>query len=708
VARAAAPIAELGPSPRPDITIYLQSLGRYLDQRPELGVFDAIVAFLTQSRPLDLEAALMTEDYGRYVLMHGPRNVFEASEMEGCDLSSTDEAWRDPAEVARGFRRALILGHPPDMKPLDDVAKLPGCAKEPGNGHVAQLRQFARTIEGQLRVGDAIRRFAVPGLLAASVIDLARSGNKVELDRQLRETVRFALAQLVAHASMVRLDAQGGSISASEVLGPKEILGSCEFQTMMVMEQRPLTVQDPANPTCTALDGTRTSLGKVATKLAPEAPVTMVDALDLFASVVQANRPGPTAAGANDDYMHLLGALLTAQRATFKKAVEAPIARLTTSPIDAQARAAIQTAAAQFSASGAIPAADLASAPMVDERQFAQLLTMSDTARTALLNKVAGLTKSQLRLKKLLGNPALKTTNTILPIPNRVIIEAPATREARVTAFFTAARGILDAIDPNVQASAKQAGIDVDLLVKGIEAAAGEREAVARKLLLQGATAFLIAQVGHYTEKMVGAGAQQCIGEPTNGAWIWITDKLGRACAAKVLIDGAYKPIAEFIWADDLTFTADSAAALADKGYRSLIASPVLQHTMLIFNVGLGATVVSGKRGAEAAAHPEEEGFVALTLLDKLGIAVTKYRSPRNEFEAGFFVGGFLDALARTAVDNKDKFWLGGVTCGWTKMWGVDLGLQFHVGGAFPFTFNTEPRFAVGASLAVPFTYVFD
>ena len=714
IARALASLAGRDPIRRPDLQIYLGSLAEFLDRHPEGGLFDAAHAFVTSVRSLHLEKTLLNRDFSQYLLLAQGAGSFTPA-LRACGGQEDALAgWQgdEAKDLALRYREDLVLGRAPDLSPIlallrVDEARCPGAADR---AKVAQLKSFARTLKAQLDVASALQRYATVGLLAAAALDFARSGNAVELDGHVRRTILFGLAQVIAQAQMTRMlqaeRAGGPEVTAISAVRAHHVLRSCELQGLAVLEQLPGVVDSPGTLRCVPLAGgaPQPLPGSVAADLGEVARQDVTSALDGFASVVQRERAG--------DYDRVLGALLTAQSAKLVARLRAPLAAIQVSPADPGARAALQSAALELAKDAGLKAESVAAAPRVDERQFGPLLAMTDGERRDLRAvPAARRTQGQRRLAAALEDPALASARTLLglPVPHRVATKAAAnTRAERVALFFAGARKVLDSVAPDLQASAREAGLDVDLIVKGVTAGAGEQEALSRKLLLDAAAGFLVQQVGVFTDRLVGAAAGGCAAERERAQWHFIWDGLAGPCVVKLLIDGAYRPIAEFIWADDFRFTADSAASLADKGYRSLVASPALGHTMLLLNVGLGASFVSARSGPGAGPDPARKEFVALTLLDKLGFAVARYRSPSSQFEVGPFVGGFLDALARTASDAADRYWVGGATAGWSRMWGLDLGLQVHGGWAFPFTFHSDPRPTVGVTLVVPFSYAFE
>ena len=179
---------------------------------------------------------------------------------------------------------------------------------------------------------------------------------------------------------------------------------------------------------------------------------------------------------------------------------------------------------------------------------------------------------------------------------------------------------------------------------------------------------------------------------------------LGAACAVRLLLQAAYRPIADWYFQQGPNSTTES--TVATTVYRNLLDSPALDMTPIIFNVGLGATLVAGPSDAWG-----NNGYAAMTLLDKIGLAVYKYNWKDFRFETGPFAGGFLDALIRTASGDgtAQRYWLLGYTAGFPRMWSTDLGLELHVAAAMPFALTDASHygFAVGGALVVPFNFVF-
>jgi hypothetical protein len=726
IARALADLASTAPVRRPDLQIYLRALGDFLDRHPETGLFDAAYAFVSSVRPLHLERSLIDRVYDRYELFVAPRIGMFADALDRCDKQhALIEKWKVIAPLRERFREDILLSRPPDLEPLEQLisADERRCGDSRDRQMLTELKSAARTLKGQLEVTSSLQRLGVPALLAASAIEFARTGNQVALDSAIRRTVAFGLAQAVAHAQMKQLRdrEQAGliEITALTTIRARDVLRSCAFQTLSILEQIPIVVDSATPPRCGTLKGgapqslaatgTFTDLGAV-----PDDEI--VEVLDSFAFLVMREREQLLAPGQPSDYHLVLGALLTTHRDKLLAAIKGPLVALRVSPADGAARAEIAKAALTLARdSNALQG--LTSPPaQVFEDQFGSLLLMTATERDRILNKPDSLRqRTEARVAAALGQEvvrkAVDSEHPPLEVPalHRVVPRSvAATREERTAKFFLLARSVLEDAIPDFEAETTQSGVTLGLIVKGVTAGAGEQPAITRKVLLEGAADFLVHQVDLFTERLVSGSGRDCKTRDVNGKWRYLWDGVESACAAKALIDGAYKPIAEYAWSEDFAFTADSAGALADKTYRSLIASPALTDTMLILNVGLGANFVVGRDWFHRDPDPAESGFVALTLLDKIGLALARYESPSTRFEAGVFAGGFLDALVRVAAGSSDRYWLAGLTAGWTRVRGVDLGCQLHAGFALPFGFDTHPRPALGLSVVVPLSFVFE
>ncbi|HEX8112871.1 MAG TPA: hypothetical protein VF516_34305 [Kofleriaceae bacterium] len=175
---------------------------------------------------------------------------------------------------------------------------------------------------------------------------------------------------------------------------------------------------------------------------------------------------------------------------------------------------------------------------------------------------------------------------------------------------------------------------------------------------------------------------------------------LGAKCAVTVLIEAAYYPIADMIW--DGGIDASKASQIAESAYRSVLQSKLLAGSPILVNVGLGANAIWGADSVWG-----KDGYKALTVVDKFGLVFYRRQFSKETFEIGPFVGGFLDALVRTVNGSNRFFWLAGVTAGFPRIRGYNLGIELHAAYALPFAFESrnDVGYALGGVLVIPWDY---
>jgi hypothetical protein len=241
---------------------------------------------------------------------------------------------------------------------------------------------------------------------------------------------------------------------------------------------------------------------------------------------------------------------------------------------------------------------------------------------------------------------------------------------------------------------------DTAVVERALEAYVAADPGTGRRIMIRMGVDLLAAHVDTFVGSITGADEDACVRDyKTTVLW----SPLALGCSAHMLIVSAYRPIADYYWG---TGTGASREQVTSTVYRELLDSPILDHTPIILNLGVGGTWITGR------SDWGRDGYAALTVLDKVGLAVVKVNGTRSRFETGLFVGGFLDALVRTAADvgKQERYWLAGATVGWPRIRGVNIGLEAHVGAAMPFQFGGQARygFAMGAAVVVPFTWVFE
>jgi hypothetical protein len=254
------------------------------------------------------------------------------------------------------------------------------------------------------------------------------------------------------------------------------------------------------------------------------------------------------------------------------------------------------------------------------------------------------------------------------------------------------------AASPNLQVALSTAHIDA--LAQALSQLQAGDVTAARKALLRLGIDELVEQVDVMSTEFLGVSEASCA---TTVRERWITG-MSSGCAAHLLIRSAYHPIADYYWEHGIS--EKDVPAVAQGVYRELLSTPYLDYTPLILNLGLGATYISGNANAFGT-----HGYGALTVLDKFGLAIYKYSGPVNRFEAGFFAGGFLDALVRTLANEgkSERYWLLGAAAGWPRLFKLDLGFEAHFGAAMPFDLTSNHYgFATGGAFVIPFNYLFD
>lgn len=218
-----------------------------------------------------------------------------------------------------------------------------------------------------------------------------------------------------------------------------------------------------------------------------------------------------------------------------------------------------------------------------------------------------------------------------------------------------------------------------------------------RKILARAGVELLLDHV----EKRLYAelGADACENSPRVGS---IFRSLDAKCALAVLIEAAYYPIADFIW--DGGIDAKNASQVADSAYSSILKSKYLAGSPIILDVGLGASSVWGFTNDSVFGMGSYHAF---TVIDKFGLALIKYNGDNVAFQAGPFVGGFLDSLVRAVDGDKRTFWLAGLTLGFPRVYS-DFGLEFHAAVAMPYgldSFKSESGFDLGAVVVIPWDF---
>jgi len=243
--------------------------------------------------------------------------------------------------------------------------------------------------------------------------------------------------------------------------------------------------------------------------------------------------------------------------------------------------------------------------------------------------------------------------------------------------------------------------VPVDMVQRALSQLASGGPAGSSKVVLRIGIDYLVEQVDQLAVKLVGdvAKCETLIGH----RFIW--QEVDAGCTAHILISVAYKAIADYFWTEGAN--GGDSAKIGREVYSKLLASPAISSLPIILNVGLGGNYIRGI-GTDFWGH---DGYGAATVIDKLGLAIYRRVSKDTRFEVGPFAGGFLDAIVRTAADEgtAQRSWLLGVTAGWPRINGLDIGFELHAAAVMPFEFSADRYgYAIGAALVIPFNFVLE
>jgi hypothetical protein len=299
-----------------------------------------------------------------------------------------------------------------------------------------------------------------------------------------------------------------------------------------------------------------------------------------------------------------------------------------------------------------------------------------------------------------LAGGAAGTTVAVAGAGGVSIPEVVAVRAADLEHLFARMAEVVAALRSAAPATAgsgaagavAHSGVTLRELVKLVGYVAADDRRAARQVALRYGIALLVDEVDHLSEHMLATRAVDCEARARSTS---IFSGIDAACAAHILIQSAYYPIADVLW--DSGLSAANVSSMATQTYQSLLQNKALDRTPIILDLGLGVNHFGN-------------GGNALTVVDKFGLAFYKRSTERWTFETGPFVGGFLDALVRTAASTgtDQRRWIAGYTIGVPRLAGVDVGVELHAGAAIPFEIKADDiGFVVGATLVVPFSTLF-
>jgi hypothetical protein len=252
--------------------------------------------------------------------------------------------------------------------------------------------------------------------------------------------------------------------------------------------------------------------------------------------------------------------------------------------------------------------------------------------------------------------------------------------------------------DPIAEArdAASAAGIPIDEIERAFRFLASGDVDAGRKTIARIGVSLIMERIDQVVKTLVKVDTGECESDTGDTS---IFHSLGLRCAVYILVQGAYDPVADYLWG----VGGEDSPAIAERIYKNLLESKALDSTPLVLNVGLGFNQIW--------LQGDRDSFSALTVVDKIGVALYKCFSREHVFELGLFAGGFLDALIRTAAEEGEdkRYWLAGVNVGWTRINGMDFGFELHAAAAMPFELDRdEIGFTLGAAVVVPFDLVFD
>jgi hypothetical protein len=740
-----AQMIEGAPFHRQKESIYLYSLGEFLEDAPENGLFEATWSFLTTpdrkpwvwERVGVAEKTIASGAFLEYRFLNGTEDAQILQLLKACGQpTELYEAWIQARANLPALREALLIGSDiqEEIQPLARLLKYTQC-----NGTEDQRRQL-RAIHSQvqyilvpLEFRSALKRYGVIGLSAAAILDYVRSSNSQKLDLDIARTLAFGVAQAAATrqtaqrllAERTKAPAPDARLTGLTALGPGDLLGTCEFQRVSSLLGQPYTVTDLTAPRCFDLYSRRLVAGNVDLVEIAELddPRIEVEArafvqLLKHAYFQQHTPPGGLTpellAKLVDESELFLGEVMASRSPAVSQAwpdIREALNRIHASSGDLDSRSKLQARAFSLASSVKAPA----TGPRLSEESFLEL--MLDQTTTKSEARLEAFWQQWLARKRQLealeadsaaGQPelaelaALHVRSERLPPLRQVRALLEYTDAQRAVEMFKVLRGVLRATTPEQLRKIEEveeklaAKFPIRELSQAIQDGVEQRSPDTRRRVMRIGADFLVVQADMLALRVVGGDVGRC--QQQDPKWRSILNRLDSACTAHLLIQGAYHPIADYLSAGG--YSAPGTSKLADTTYRQLLQSPVLGSTPLILNVGLGANWVGFNR-------PESDSL-SLTVVDKFGVALLKYNGPSYGFEVGPFVGGFLDALVRTAAGADEKYWLGGLTVGFPRIAGMDIGLEAHAAGAFPFSFHSDPRLTLGLTVVVPFNAVLD
>ena len=236
----------------------------------------------------------------------------------------------------------------------------------------------------------------------------------------------------------------------------------------------------------------------------------------------------------------------------------------------------------------------------------------------------------------------------------------------------------------------------IENLIKFYNKLRNNEQKEAKRIIMQASSSILLTHIKSQLDTQIGV-LENCITNERQAITL--------TCGVRVLAESLVESIVPYTYLDN----SDSITQkrLAQNVLLNLEKIDPLHYTPILFNVGLGYSYL--RCGDNGSQH--------LTLLDKIGLA---YRfGGRNQWEAGAFVGGFLDAIIRetsnksreTSNTSSKNYWLAGGTFGIRQISvNYPIGFEAHSGFAFPFDLGAvskQSAWLIGGTLILPLEFIF-
>lgn len=268
ILRTLADVASTEAVGRVDLRIYLLRLASLADYGVEDGLTDAVLAFLLGFQPPYAIRSLIDYRPGGtpWEIFDPARDSKWRDAIAGCQLDpKAFNAWADARQVVVAeLRRAYLSGGKADTSKLDALLDY-RCSHSQHARTIADLRNHVRYVVTPVKVQALYERYAVPGLVAAAVLDFLRTSDAQALEVGLRKALVYAGAQVAAlsltYDALARESTGGEALSTANRVTTKRVLESCEGRMVGAL----LGVRLVPQGDCETLHGTpKPALAKLA------------------------------------------------------------------------------------------------------------------------------------------------------------------------------------------------------------------------------------------------------------------------------------------------------------------------------------------------------------------------------------------------------------------------------------------------------------